>query len=99
MRNQGVRCSTGLVRQAPLGEKHPDLELIPTCVKVPRWLKRWVDRQPESFAILVVQALRGYCGAEPPAEVREILDGVDHNKIAAAAERLSKVPGGRFIPE
>ena len=87
--DQGVMCSTGLVRQAANGRKYPDLALIPTCVKLPVWLKQWADRQPETLAVLIVQAFDGYYGAMPDG-VRRVLQGLDEQEIARKAAILGK---------
>lgn len=83
------RLSTGLVRQTSPERKYPDLALVPTCVKLPVWLKRWADRQPESLAVLVVQAFDGYYGAMPE-EVRAVLQGIDEAEISRKSALLGK---------
>ena len=74
------------------GQWVPDMELMPTTILIPRWLKRWLDRQPEGYSLLFERAVISW-GAEPPSHVKECLKrrkAADEEKIrrkAAALER------------
>ncbi len=94
MHNNQERLSNGYVRQRSEADTHPDLTLIRTSVMLPRWLKRWSTRQPESLGAIITEAVQGYCGAEPPAQVmREVAKASNETtqeELDAIEERAKK---------
>jgi hypothetical protein len=44
----------------------PALLKIPISIKLPRWLVEWMDKRPESRAVLIEDALEKQHGIEHP---------------------------------
>jgi len=46
--------------------KPPQLVKVPVGLKLPRWLKDWMKKQPESMAVLIEVALTEKHKLKPP---------------------------------
>lgn len=65
----------GMVRRSDIkGRYCNELELGVVLVTIPRWIKLWMDRQPESRGLLVEMAVVQHFGAEPPEHVKRALE-------------------------
>ena len=47
----------------------PMLKKEPVSLKLPRWLIEWIDRQPDSRAVLIEDAIIRRHNLKPPAQV------------------------------
>ena len=75
------------------GQWCEDMRLVPITITVPKWLKRWLDRQPETRGLLLEKAAVEFWGASPPKLVRECLarrKQAEEEKISAKVATLQR---------
>lgn len=72
------RLPNGRVRRVAMGAEAPEnARTAPVMVKLPRWLMDWCREQPESTALLIVDALLAHRRPPVPRDVVEHYQRLD----------------------